>query len=93
MWYGGALAICSAEEFKQSKLVCVSALNALHGNADCDNHLRATPPVLSLWPYKRKLNEEKSKHDGLAQQNGFDPAFSHKMKRPVKATAKPTTCC
>jgi len=55
LWYGGALAICSAEEFKQSKLVCVSALNALHGNADCDNHLRATPPVLSLWPYKRKL--------------------------------------
>jgi hypothetical protein len=42
---------------------------------------------------QRKLDEEKSKHDGLAQQNGFDPAFSHKMKRLVKGTAKPTTCC
>ncbi len=44
--------MCSAEGFKQSKLVWVSALNALDGNADCDNHLRATPPVMSLWPCK-----------------------------------------
>jgi hypothetical protein len=42
---------------------------------------------------QRKLDEEESKHDGLAQQNGFDPAFSHKVKRPAKGTAKPTTCC
>ncbi len=37
--------------------------------------LRATPPVLSMWPCKLKLDEEKWKLAGLAQQNGFDPAF------------------
>jgi hypothetical protein len=47
--------MCNAEGFKQSKLVWVSALNALDGNADCDNHLRATLPVLSLWPCKENL--------------------------------------
>jgi hypothetical protein len=31
--------------------------------------------VLSMWPSKRKLDQEKSKHAGLAQQNGFGPAF------------------
>ncbi len=31
--------------------------------------------VLSMWPCKRKLHEEKSKHAGLAQQNSFGPAF------------------
>jgi hypothetical protein len=52
LWYGGALAMCSAKGFELSKLEWVSDLNALDGNADCDNHLRATPPVLSLWPCK-----------------------------------------
>jgi hypothetical protein len=40
---------------------------------------------------KKKLNEEKSKHIGLAQQNGFwAPTFFHKMMlRLVKHTTKP----
>jgi hypothetical protein len=33
--------------------------------------LRAAPLVLSMWPCKRKLDEEKLKHASLAQQNGF----------------------
>jgi hypothetical protein len=42
--------------------------------------LRAAPPaLLNMWPGKRKLNEEKSKHAGLAQQIGFSPAFFHRM--------------
>jgi hypothetical protein len=37
--------------------------------------VRATPPqVLSIRPSKLKFNEEKSKHAGLNQQNGFGPA-------------------
>jgi hypothetical protein len=31
-----------------------------------------------MWPIKRKLDEEKSKHAGLAQQNSFSPAFFHR---------------
>jgi hypothetical protein len=42
-----------------------------------------------MWPFKRNLGEGKSKHPGLAQQNGFDPAFLHMMLRLVKGTAKP----
>jgi hypothetical protein len=30
-----------------------------------------------------------TKHAGVAQQNGFGPAFLHKMLRLVKDTAKP----
>jgi hypothetical protein len=26
--------------------------------------------ALSMWPYRVKMDEEKSKHAGLAQQNG-----------------------
>ncbi len=47
--------------------------------------LLSTQPVLSMWPWKIKLeekkskrassNEEKSKHASLAQQNSFGPAF------------------
>jgi hypothetical protein len=37
--------------------------------------ITAAPPVLSMWPNKRKVDEEKSKHAGLVQQNGFGPAF------------------
>jgi hypothetical protein len=29
--------------------------------------------------YKLKLDEEKSKHAGLVQQNGFGPAFLHSL--------------
>jgi hypothetical protein len=35
--------------------------------------------VLRLGPCKLKLDEEKSKHAGLAQQNGFGPAFLHSL--------------
>jgi len=38
------------------------------------------------------LDEEKSKHDGLAQQNGFGLAFFTRMLRLAKVTA-PNTCC
>jgi len=31
------------------------------------NTLRAALPVLSMWPCKRKFDEEKTKHAGLAQ--------------------------
>jgi hypothetical protein len=41
--------------------------------------ITAAPPVLSMWPNKRKLDEENSKHAGLVQQNGFGPAFFHRM--------------
>jgi hypothetical protein len=38
--------------------------------------IRPSPEVvLSMWPGKRKSDEEKSKHTGLAQQNGFSPVF------------------
>jgi hypothetical protein len=34
------------------------------------------------------LDEEKSKHGSLAQQNGFDPAFLHSLLRLVKGSAQ-----
>jgi hypothetical protein len=43
--------------------------------------------------YGATLNEEKFKHAGLAQQNGFGPAFLLRMLRLEKGTAKPYTCC
>ncbi len=46
------------------------------------------PPGLRMCPSERKLDEEKSKHAGLAQQNGFGPAFFHRMLRLVKGTAE-----
>jgi hypothetical protein len=39
------------------------------------------------------LDEEKSKHVSLAQQNGFGAAFLHRMLRLAKGRAKPNTCC
>jgi hypothetical protein len=41
---------------------------------------------------KLKLDEEKSKHAGLAQQNGFGPAFVHSLLTLIKGRAKPNTC-
>jgi hypothetical protein len=39
---------------------------------------KSTPLVVSTWPCsKLKLDEEKSKRAGLAQQNCFGPAFLH----------------
>jgi hypothetical protein len=62
---------------------------------ECDviKYFRATPPVLNMWPSKRKLDEVKSKHAGWVQQNGFSPAFFHRMLRLVKGTAEPYTYC
>jgi hypothetical protein len=34
------------------------------------------------------LDEEKSKHAGLAQQNGFELAFLHRMLRLANCTAE-----
>jgi hypothetical protein len=43
-------------------------------------------------PCKLKLDEGNlSKHAGLAQQNGFGPAFLHSLSKLVKGTAKPNT--
>jgi hypothetical protein len=59
--------------------------------------LRATPPVLSnflpcKFKLKLKLEEKNSKHAGLAQQNGFGPAFLHTWLRLVyKGIANPNT--
>jgi hypothetical protein len=38
-------------------------------------NFRGTPTVLSMQPDNLKLDEEKSKHAGLAWQNGLGPAF------------------
>jgi hypothetical protein len=38
------------------------------------------------------LDEENPKHAGLAQQNGFGPAFVNSVLTLVKHTAKPNTC-
>jgi hypothetical protein len=48
--------------------------------------------VLSMWSCKLKLDEEKWKCAGLAQQNGFGPAYLYSLLRPVRGTAKPNTC-
>jgi hypothetical protein len=43
---------------------------------ECDAcKLRATPLVLSMCPFKLQMDEEKSKHASLAQQNRFGPSF------------------
>jgi hypothetical protein len=47
--------------------------------------------VLSMGPCKLKLDEAKSKHAALAQQNGFGPSFLHIFLRLVNVTAKPNT--
>jgi hypothetical protein len=38
------------------------------------------------------LDEEKSEHAGLAQQNDFDPAFFTGCLRLAKGTTKPNMC-
>ncbi len=35
--------------------------------------VRASPALLSMWPCTMNLDEEKSKHARLAQQNGSGP--------------------
>jgi hypothetical protein len=54
--------------------------------------LRAPLVVLNMWPYKLKLDEEKSKHVGLAKQTQFDWTFLHNLLRLVKGASKPYTC-
>jgi len=53
---------------------------------------RATTLVLSMWPCKLTLDEEKSKHASLAQQNSSGPAVLHSLLRLVKGTVEPNTC-
>jgi hypothetical protein len=38
------------------------------------------------------LDKEKSKDDGLGQQNGFGGSFLHSLLRLLKGTAKRNTC-
>jgi hypothetical protein len=54
--------------------------------------LRPSPAVLSMWPCTLEFDEEKSKHAGLAQENGFGQAHLHGLLRLVKGTAKVCTC-
>jgi hypothetical protein len=42
-----------------------------------------------MWPNRIELDEEKSKHAVLAQQNGFGPAFFHGMLIMVNGTVQP----
>jgi hypothetical protein len=44
-----------------------------------------------MWPCKIILNEEKAKHAGLAQQNGFWPSIFAQDAEARKT--KPNTCC
>ncbi len=37
--------------------------------------VRSSPPVLSIRTCKSKLDEEKSKHVGLAEETGFGPSL------------------
>jgi len=41
--------------------------------------IRTSPEVLSVRPCQKKLDEENSKHAGLAQENGFAPAHLHRQ--------------
>jgi hypothetical protein len=44
-----------------------------------------------MWPWKLKLDDEKSKRAGLAQQNGFGNPVVHSLLRLVKGTVQPNT--
>ncbi len=51
--------------------------------------LRAFPPVLCMSPCTLKSDEEKSKHAGLAQENGLcSGKYAQLLLRLVKGTAK-----
>jgi hypothetical protein len=51
-------------------------LNICEGNSTGDEYV-----TLKI---KLKLDEEKSKHAGLAQQNGFGSAFLHSLLKLIK---------
>ncbi len=44
------------------------------------------------WPCILKSDEEKSTYAGLAQENGFSPAYVRSLLRLVKCSAKLCTC-
>jgi hypothetical protein len=50
--------------------------------------LRATPPMLSVWPCKLKLDEKKLKLAYLIQENGFCPTILHNLLRLVEGITK-----
>jgi hypothetical protein len=50
--------------------------------------IRTSPAELSVRPCTEKLDEENSKHAGLAEQNGFVPAHLHSLLRLVKRPSK-----
>ncbi len=43
--------------------------------------------VLSIWPCKLKLDEEKSTYGGLAQESGFSPTYLVSLLRLLKKAA------
>jgi hypothetical protein len=55
--------------------------------------VRALSQVLSMWPFIRELDHEKSQQAPLVQQNGVGLAFHHSMERIVKGIVKPNSCC
>jgi hypothetical protein len=57
--------------------------------------IRVTPVVLSMWPCNLTLDEEKSKHASLDQQNGFWHSRYAQFAEVCKGTAKAITlaCC
>jgi hypothetical protein len=42
-----------------------------------------------MWPSKIKMDEEKSKHVGLDQQNDYGEAFSYKDANATKRQSRP----
>jgi hypothetical protein len=54
--------------------------------------VRAIPPMFNMWPCKLKLDEKKSKHVNLVQQNGFGPTILHNFLGLIKGTTKLNIC-
>ncbi len=65
------------------------ASSNFHQIPSCLSYHVSWPNSKCMWPCKRKLDEEKWKHAGLAQQNSFGPALLFKIQRLVKGPAKP----
>jgi hypothetical protein len=57
-----------------------------------EDALRASPAVLSMWPCTLEFDEEKSKHAGLAHENGFGQAYLHGLLRLVNGAATVCPC-
>ncbi len=54
--------------------------------------VRAIPPMFNMRSCKLILDEKKSKHANLVQQNGFGPTFLHNLLGLIKGTTKPNIC-